>query len=118
MASAPTSGVELVNLADLEDLAELPEEEQTSDSETVPADLEHTVIEQYYVQVGSWKNPDFAQTVLNDLKRYYPDTYVYKENNYYKLRIPDVTSKEEGAAISKDIAKRFSIKSIVVLKVK
>jgi cell division septation protein DedD len=101
-----------------EELTEPPEEEQTGDSETGPDALESTVSEQYYVQVGSWKNSDFAQNTLNDLRRYYPDAYIYEENNFFKLRIPDVKTREMGVAISQEIEKRFSIKSIVVLRTK
>jgi len=71
----------------------------------------------FYIQVASFKNPDIAQDILSDLKQDYPAAYLFPQNDFYKLRIPDIKTSEQGHELLKDIEKKFSIKSILVKKV-
>jgi cell division septation protein DedD len=71
--------------------------------------------DKYYVQIGAWKNPGLAETMLNNIKKFYPDTYILFENDLHKIRIPGVKTKEAGIHISKDIEKKFNIKSMVIM---
>ena len=83
----------------------------------VPIDVEGQVGNiEYYIQVGSWKNPNYAQEMLVKLKRYYPEAYITVVNNFHTIRIPEIMNKKQGADISKDIEKKLNLKPIVVRK--
>ncbi len=71
---------------------------------------------EYYVQVGSWKNLKYAEETHIKLKKHYPDVHIVEQNNFYKVRISGVMSKKQGVVISKSIEKKYNIKSLVVLK--
>lgn len=73
---------------------------------------------EYFIQVGSWRNPDYAQQHLEQLKKYYPDSYITLAKNFNVIRIPGVKTREEGVTISQDIEKKFNIKPLIVLKTK
>lgn len=73
-------------------------------------------IETSYIQVGAWKNSEYAEDILRQIKKYYPAVYVKVENNFNKIRIPGVKNEEEGAIIMKDIEERFNLKSFMVNK--
>ena len=73
---------------------------------------------EYYVQVGSWRNYKYAEKILIKLTKYYPDAYIVEQNNFYKGRIPSVMTKKQGTLISKDIEEKFNMKPIIVLKIK
>ena len=71
---------------------------------------EHT----FYIQVASYKNPDIAEGMLLELKQDYPAAYLFFLNDFYKLRIPDIRTSEQGHKLLKDIEKKFNIKPILV----
>jgi hypothetical protein len=68
----------------------------------------------YYIQVGAWKNPKYAQEMLSKLKKYYPDARIIKQDNFNKVRIPGIMSKEKGNSIVKDIEDKFRLKALLV----
>ncbi len=72
--------------------------------------------DEYYVQVGSSRNHNYAKKMLVKIKKYYPHAYIVEHNNYSKIRIPGVLTKKQGASVSKDIEKKFNLKPMVVLK--
>lgn len=71
--------------------------------------------DKYYVQIGAWKNPGLAETMLKNTRKLYRNAYILIENDLHKVRIPGGQTKEEGIRISKDIEKKFSIKTFVAL---
>jgi len=71
---------------------------------------------QSYVQVGAWKNLNYAETALSKIKQYYPDAYIFEQNDFYKIRIPGILTKKQGAIVSNDIEKKFDLKPMLVLK--
>ena len=73
---------------------------------------------EYYIQVGAWKHPKYAQEMLVKLKRYYPKAYITVENNFHKVRIPEIMNKRQGANISRIIEVKFNMKPIVVRNIK
>jgi hypothetical protein len=72
--------------------------------------------DEYYVQVGSSKNHNYAQKMLVKIKKYYPEAFIVVHNNFSKIRIPGVLTKKQGAIVSRDIEKKFNLKPMVVLK--
>jgi outer membrane lipoprotein len=101
--------------------------EATEETEKVKvgvSDLKKSLIEEvitgsieYYVQVGTWRNSQYAEAMLAKIKKYYTEAYIVEHNNFYKVRIPAILTKKQGAIVSKDIGEKFNIKSLLVLKV-
>jgi hypothetical protein len=82
----------------------------------LPSDKKKAAVRhEYYIQVGSWKNLNYAEEQLIKLKEMYPDVELVRHNNFYKVRILGVMSKQQGAVISKNIEKKFNVKSLLVL---
>lgn len=68
----------------------------------------------YSIQVGAWKNPDYAREMLLKLKKYYAGAYMDKRNNFHFIKIKGISTQEQGAAIVQDINKRFGLKPILI----
>ncbi len=68
----------------------------------------------YFIQVGAWKNVKYARSILIRLKKNYPEAYIAVENNYNKIRIPDIKSKKHGAVILRNIEKKFRLKPVLL----
>ncbi len=68
----------------------------------------------YYVQVGSWKNSQYAEEILRKLKKDYPGANIVEHNNFSKVRIPGVMTKKQAAIISKDIEGKVNMKPLIV----
>jgi len=93
------------------------EDTDKNNSTPIVVDAQNGNIE-YYIQMGAWKYPDYAQKMLIKLKRDYPTAYITVENKLHKVRIPGIMNKRQGADISKDIEAKFDIKPIIVRKIK
>ena len=72
---------------------------------------------EYHVQVGSWKNLNYAEEMFMKINKKYPDVHLIRQNDFYKVRISGVMSKKEGAIISENIQETFNMKSLLVLKI-
>jgi len=72
---------------------------------------------EYYVQVGTWRNFNYAEMALLKIKHYYPNAYIFKQNDFKKIRIPGPLTKKQGAIVSNDIEKKFNLKPIIVQKI-
>ena len=82
--------------------------------DTVPVIVEaQTGNATYYIQVGAWKYSDYAEKMLAKIKQYYPQAYITVENDFHKVRIPEIMNKKQGADIAKDIEGKFKIKPIL-----
>jgi hypothetical protein len=68
----------------------------------------------YFIQVGTWRNVEYAQEMLTQLKKDYPEAYIVKKVNFHKIRIPGIINKKQGAVISTDIENRFNVKPLIV----
>ncbi len=94
----------------------LEEKEKVSDLEQSLVIESETGNDENYVQVGAWKNHNYAQHLLVKIKKYYPKAYIVVHNDIYKIRIPDVLTKKQGAILSTDIENKFNIKPIFIQK--
>ncbi len=74
---------------------------------------EHT----YYIQVASFKDPDIAHGLISELKQDYPAAYIFPHNDFYKVRIPDITTSEQGYTLLQEIEKKFHLMPILVKRV-
>jgi len=91
-------------------------EEKGSDLKQSLDKKNSAVSNEYYIQVGSWKNIKYAKDAYIKFKKHYPDVNLVKQNNFYKVRISGVMSKEQGDTISNNIEGKFNMKSLLVLK--
>lgn len=82
------------------------------------ADIKSTKkVNGYYVQVGSWKNYNYAQEMLDKIINYYPEAYIVEHNHFKKIRIPiGVLYNKQGLIVTKDIEEKFNIKPLLVQK--
>lgn len=72
----------------------------------------------YFIQVGSWKNVNFAREALEKLKRhYYPDAYIVMQGVFNKVRVPGIMNREQGITVIENIEERFGLKPIIVQKI-
>ena len=71
---------------------------------------------EYYVQVGAWRNSNHTEMLLLKIKKYYPKAYIVKQNDLNKIRIPSVLTKKQGAIVSEDLEDKFHVKPLLVLK--
>ena len=97
---------------------ELAPPEEVTEPTRLPMHSEAVVKKEYYIQVGTWRNPAYAESMLAKLKQYYPDVYVIKKNNFNVIRISDIRNKQEGNKIIKDIREKFNMNSLLVLRKK
>jgi len=68
----------------------------------------------YAIQVGAWKNPDYANEILPQLQDNYPDSYIVVENRFNIIRIPGIKSRAEGNSIVEEMKDRFNLTSILI----
>jgi cell division septation protein DedD len=71
----------------------------------------------FFIQVASFKDADIAHGILSELKQDYPAAYIFPQNDFYKVRIPDIKTSEQGYAFLKDIEMKFNLKPILVERV-
>ncbi|MEN8262304.1 MAG: SPOR domain-containing protein [Nitrospirota bacterium] len=90
--------------------------EDVTEPTRLPMHTEAALSKAYYIQVGTWRNPAYAESTLTKLKQYYPDVYVIKKNNFNVIRISDIRNKQEGTKIIKDIREKFNLNSLLILR--
>lgn len=93
---------------------ELPKAEKGVDGHKPVVQSKKSFNGMYYVQIGTWKNPDLAEKMFNKVREKYHETHIIVENNLHKVRILGVRTKQEGMDISQDIEKTFNVRPIVV----
>jgi cell division septation protein DedD len=71
----------------------------------------------FYIQVASFKDPDIAHDLLSELKQDYPAAYLFTQNDYFKVRIPDIKTSEQGHEMIKEIEMKLFAKPILVKRV-
>jgi len=82
--------------------------------QTLPADGARNETPAYSIQVGAWKNPDYAQEMLMKLRKHYAGIYTEEKNNFHFIKIRGILTKKQGAAMIQDINKRFGLKPILI----
>jgi hypothetical protein len=103
-------------VAEMEERRNLPVKESVSDLKQSLDEKMVTTGDEYYVQVSSWKNYEYAEKILLKIKKHYPDVNIVEQDGFYKVRIPGITTKKQAAIISKKIEKQFNLKPLLVLK--
>lgn len=85
-----------------------PSSEKTETSKDMPG------ANNYSIQIGAWKNINYALKALDKLKPHYPDIYMIKEGRFNKVRIPGTMSKKDGELLLKELNDKFNIKPVLV----
>jgi len=91
----------------------IPDKKKVTDSNQSPPTK---ILLEYYIQVGSWINPDYAKGTLAQLNKYYPDATIVVHNNFNKIKIPGIKNRTHGNKIIKDIEDKFHLNPLLVLK--
>ncbi|KPJ97726.1 MAG: hypothetical protein AMK71_12740 [Nitrospira bacterium SG8_35_4] len=76
---------------------------------TAAADLH-----EYFVQIGVWRNPEFAESAFADLKKSYPQAVMVTVNNLHKVGIPVTMSKERALALVHEIQEKLNLNPILI----
>jgi cell division septation protein DedD len=69
----------------------------------------------YFIQVGAWKNSVLAKKALSELKKDYSESYSFSKNNFQIIIIPDILTKSQANAMSKEIENKFDLKPLVAV---
>ena len=69
--------------------------------------------DKYGIQVGAFKHADSANKLLGKLKTHYPHAYIQAVNNFLKVRIPHIKSKEQGTQIIRQIKEEFKLEAML-----
>lgn len=115
-SSAYIQKVSYIKTEEMELINALSENERSPDVKNSIYKDSTAVDDTYYVQVSSLKNYKHAENILNKLKKHYPDINIVEQNNFYKVRITGIGSKNEGAAISENIEQQLNMKPLLVKK--
>ncbi len=106
-----------ISVQEAEETEKLSGKVQVSDLRKLLLREDLTGNKEYYVQVGTWENLNYAERMLSKVKYYYPEVRIVVHNNLKKLRIPNVMTKKHGYIISRDIESKFNIKTLLVKKI-
>lgn len=80
-----------------------------------PMDNEADDNSAFIIQVGSWKNPDYARETLDHLIELFPDTYMVIEKGFHVIRIPGLATKTDGDRIIKELEDKYNLRPLLVL---
>lgn len=83
-------------------------------SEKVETNNDMPVSDNYFVQIGAWKNIKYALAALEKLKPHYPDIYMTKEGLFNKVRIPGTMDKKNDALLLKELREKFKMRPVLV----
>ncbi|MEN8263471.1 MAG: tetratricopeptide repeat protein [Nitrospirota bacterium] len=68
----------------------------------------------YMLQLGAYKNINFANRLLKKLKEHYLNAHIERENNFSKVRITGIKTDEELDLIKEDLKKRLKMHPYVI----
>ena len=66
------------------------------------------------MQLGAYKNINFANKLLKMLKEHYLNAHIERENNFSKVRISGIKTDQELDLLKKDLKERFNIHPYVI----
>lgn len=79
-----------------------------------PKPLQREGQRMYIVQVGAWKNLQYAQTALDLVKGFYPEAVIVEEGSFHKIRIKKMMTRQEGILAIEDLDDKFNLKPILI----
>jgi tetratricopeptide (TPR) repeat protein len=68
----------------------------------------------YTVQVGAYKNINYAYETNKRLQKNHINSYIKKESNFNKVRVPGMKTKKDGEAMIKELRKTFGFQSVLL----
>jgi general secretion pathway protein D len=80
------------------------------------AETERNIDGEYFIQVGSWKHPEYAEEAFEKLKAGYPHTYITVINDFTTVRIPGITDQQQGRLIIQDLEETMNVEPILLPK--
>ena len=91
---------------------------QTAQPEQSLTENKRSETGELYIQVGSWRNPDYAREAWEGLLPYYPEAYLVEDNNFHVVRIPGIMSKKQGYSIMAHIEAKTHLKPLLALRIR
>ena len=91
-------------------IAEPAETETIAEDETP----ERASTGNYIVQVGAYKNIDYAIDISEKLKAHDLEVQLIKENSFHKVRIEGIQTKEQAALLMDMIHEKFKLKPFLI----
>jgi hypothetical protein len=79
-----------------------------------PKSLQEDGQRKYIIQVGAWKNTQYADTALERIKGSYPEAVIVVEGTFHKIRIKKMMNRREGMLAIADIEERFNLHPILI----
>lgn len=67
----------------------------------------------YYIQVGAWRDDRNAQKIFEQLKTDYSAAYTVEEDNFTKIRIPGIMTRQQGLLVIKELKNRFKLEPVL-----
>jgi len=94
-----------------------PEHDEVANSEQSLINKVLLENKEYFIQVAAWRTSAYSKKILAELNKYYPDAYIVKQNNFYKIRISGIITISNGKQMIKDIEDKFNVKPMLMVKV-
>jgi cell division septation protein DedD len=85
-------------------------------TESRPVEQAATDSHEFFVQIGVWRNPEFAKTALADLRVSYPEAVMVRTTNFHKVGIPVTMSREKANALVNEIKVKLNRDAILIEK--
>jgi cell division septation protein DedD len=68
----------------------------------------------YFVQIGVWRNREYAESALADLRKDYPEAVIIRSTHFHKVGIPVPMSRERADALAGEIKEKSGYDPIVI----
>ncbi len=68
----------------------------------------------YIVQVGAFRNIDYANELVEKLKPYYQYVYIEREGSFNKVRIPGIETRKQGDAVMRALKEKLRLRSFLL----
>lgn len=79
-----------------------------------PEPLNDAGAKKYIVQVGAWKNGEYAETALELVRGFYPEALIVEEGGFHKIRIKRMMDRQEGMLAVADLEEKFNLRPILI----
>jgi len=68
----------------------------------------------YLIQVGAWKNSDYAEVMMRQLAKEYPSVYIISKNHFQVMLVPGIESRIHGHLIADSIKAKYHLEPILI----
>lgn len=105
------------------ELTDKPAEEKPVVSKTVETvvekksdDIKPVRGDEFFIQVGAWRNLEYAKEAVAKLSPHYKDVHIVMDKGFHKVRIAGIESKKKGMNLIKELKEKFGLNPILAKK--